>query len=204
MKTCLRVLMLWLSGAITLTAQAVDEARTPAVEAAVQAAGAAPVTPAQLAYFVVSGPLPAPPQDVTDLKFREFVRTPVGPNGTELTGRLIGLNGKRVRLVGYMARQTPPTPGMLVLSPLPVDLGDEDESLSDDLPVTATFVHLEAGQAGVTLRYLPGLLQFTGTLNVGLAEEADGHVSAFRLRLDHADSQRLAELGRAIITDPGR
>ena len=97
-----------------------------------------------------------------------------------------------------MARQSTPVPGLLVLSPLPVELGDEDESLSDDLPVTATFVHLAAGQAQVAVPYLPGLLQFTGILQVGPSGEADGHVSSFRLLLDTPDSLALASLAAAL------
>jgi hypothetical protein len=184
--------------------QAVAEAKANAAIAAAEAQGAAPVTREQLQRFVVNGALAAPAAAVTDIKFRDFVKMPVGPRGIEPTDKIVALVGQRVRLLGYMARQTPPTPGMLVLSPLPVDLGDEDESLSDDLPVTATFVHLVGAQQNTPIRHVPGLLQFTGVLEIGAAEEADGHVSSFRLRLDEQDSNVIAAISRATLTSAAR
>jgi hypothetical protein len=181
-------------------AAAAAEARAYAELKAAEAAGAVPASQEQIARFVVSGALPAAAEGITDIKFRDFVKLPVGPRGLELNEKIRSLAGRRVRLLGYMARQTPPTPGMIVLSPVPVDLGDEDESLSDDLPVTATFVHLVGDWQSTPIRHVPGLLQFTGTLEIGPADEADGHVSSFRLRLDRGDSEILAAVSRAIIT----
>lgn len=160
-------------------------------------AAADTVTTAPDPRFAVMGRLPPPPADVQDIKFREFVRLPVGPAGLEPTPRALALAGSRVRLVGYLARQADAPPGRLVLCPLPVELGDADESLSDDLPVTATFIHLSGPPAPV-LPYLPGLLQFTGVFEVGPQDEPDGHVSSFRLQLDADDSAALV----ALVTAP--
>jgi hypothetical protein len=144
----------------------------------------------------MNGELPPAPTDVTDLKFRDFFKMPVGKRGLELTDKFLGLNGKRVRIVGYMAKAETPTPGMFVLSPLPVDLGDEDESLSDDLPASALFVHTGASQFVVP--HITGLIKLTGTLSIGSQEEADGHVSMARLILDPEITTALEQEAKSI------
>lgn len=152
----------------------------------------APHLPASLA---VEGELPPPSPGVTDLKFRELFKLPIGPNGLEPTEKLLSLDGKPVRLVGYMVMQEEPTPGVFMLSPLPVSLGDQDEALADDLPASVIFVHVEAGDAQVK-PYIPGLLKLTGILGVGNRVEADGRVSAVRLQLDPALAQDLLAVAR--------
>lgn len=144
--------------------------------------------PAKLA---VKGTLSAPAAGVTDLKFGEMFKMPVGPKGLEPSDKLSSLSGQRVRMVGYVANAEEPTPGLLILSPLPVVLGDEDEKLVDDLPPTAVFVHLSQAYAKQATPNFAGLVQLTGRLEVGAKEEADGHVSATRLVLDDSTSRLL-------------
>jgi hypothetical protein len=105
---------------------------------------------------------------------------PVGSRGLEPSSRLIDLDKKLVRIRGYMAHQELPTPGVFILAPLPVELGDADDSLSDDLPPAVVFVHFD----GPAQSKAAGLLQITGTLSVGPRDEADGHVSQVRAYLD--------------------
>ena len=141
--------------------------------------------------IAVEGPLPALPAEVTDLKFRELFTLPIGPRGLTPSAKLIALAGKRVRMVGYMAKQETPLAGLFILSPLPVLMGDADDSLADDLPASAVFVHVDAaGEAPVP--YFSGLLRLTGTLQLGAFDEADGHVSAVRLMLDADLAQAMA------------
>ena len=144
----------------------------------------------------------APAVGATDLKFSEIFRLPIGPTGLEPSAKLLSLAGKKVRLVGYMASVELPIPGRLVMTPLPVSLGDEDESLSDDLPATAVFVHLSAVHAQSTVPNLRGLLQVVGTLELGAQDEPDGHVSSVRLRLDEPASSRLVQAGGRASTSP--
>lgn len=132
-----------------------------------------------------------PSEGVVDLRFSDMFRLPVGAMGLESSAKLLSLAGKPVRLVGYMASVELPMAGRLVLAPLPVALGDEDESLADDLPVTAVFVHLSATCAERVVPNLRGLVQFIGTLQLGAQDEPDGHVSSVRLLLDEAASLRL-------------
>ncbi|MCH8856284.1 MAG: hypothetical protein IIA03_08610 [Proteobacteria bacterium] len=144
--------------------------------------GAAQVDAPKL--VAVRGQLPPLPTGVAELRFGDIFKLPVGPTGLEPSERLRELDGKTVRMVGYVASTESPAPGMFILSPLPVSIGGEDESLSDDLPPSAVFVHLQGPAA------LRGLIQVTGVLNVGAQEEPDGRVSSVRLVLSEAASRR--------------
>ena len=92
-----------------------------------------------------------------------------------------------------MARQDVPSSGIVILVPLPVTLGDEDESFSDDLPATALYVHLAEGNRSRGVPWMPGLLSFTGVLQVGAMSEVDGRMSFVRLQLD-------PELSHAVVS----
>ena len=146
------------------------------------AAAQAPSTPP------ASDTMPASGQAATALKFFEFFKMPIGPRGLQPTEKLVGLNGQRVRILGYMAKQEQPAAGMFLLTPLPVSMGDEDEGLADDLPPSTVFVHFESDDRSVS--YIPGLITLTGVLSVGAQSEADGRVSSVRLILDDALSQK--------------
>lgn len=149
-----------------------------------------PVIPHRAPALEVRGELPPPPAGIADLKFGEFFQMPVGPRGLEPTEKLMALHGHRVRLVGYMVREEEPTAGRFLLSPLPVSLGDEDESLSDDLPPTTIYIHLQGVKAR-SVPYIGGLVKLTGILEVGAQEEGDGRVSSVRLLLDAKTSKQI-------------
>jgi len=97
-----------------------------------------------------------------------------------------------VRIVGYMARQEQPAAGIVILASLPVVLGDEDESYADDLPAATLYVHLAEAEHARTVAYVPGLVSFTGVLQLGAASEADGRMSFVRLLLAAEPSRALA------------
>lgn len=129
------------------------------------------------------GSLPALPDGVTALKFRELFELPVGDRGLEFSDQLRALAGQRVRLLGFMVHEDEPVSGRLLLSPFPLTLRSEEYGPCDDLPATVVFVHLAtAGDAPVP--FTPGLLLLTGTIEMGNVPEADGRISAVRLRLD--------------------
>jgi hypothetical protein len=128
---------------------------------------------------------------VADLKFRDIFKLPVGPRGLEPSDRLLALDGQPVRLVGYMVRQPLAVPGSFILAPLPVALGDEDESFADDLPASVVYVHLARESQLAVVGHTPGLLALVGTLRLGSQAEADGRRSAVRLQLDAEPSRQL-------------
>ena len=125
--------------------------------------------------------LPPLPKGVAELKFSEFFVHPVGPRGLELTDKLKALDGKRVRILGFMVSQDDAPPGSFLLTPVPVQLHDHDSALADDLPATTVHVSVAGAPA---IGYTPQLLLLTGTLSVGTRPEPDGRVSLVRLALD--------------------
>jgi hypothetical protein len=133
--------------------------------------------------FKVNGELGQPAYGVEDLKFNEFFKKPIGPRGLEPTERLTSLNGRRVRLVGYMVNQELAKPGFFLLTPLPAATTEADDSMADDLPPSTAFVHLDQ-RYSLVIPHMPELLQLTGVLSVGPKEEADTRVSSVRLLLD--------------------
>lgn len=138
-------------------------------------------TPAPLA---VKRELGAPPAGVSDLKFHDIFKTPVGDKGLEPSAALLALDGKRVRMVGYMVHQQPEPRGAFLLSPLPAEISDEDEPLADDLPPSVVAVEI-AGAANRPVPLLPGLVKISGVLHVGAkTDAASGRVSVVQIALD--------------------
>ena len=131
----------------------------------------------------IAEPVPPRPADVTELKFTEFFVSTIGERGLTLTDKLRCLDGQRVRVLGYMARQEQPVPGMFLFSAIPVRLNEEHYGLADDLPAATLFVSMPKNRDQV-VPHTPGLMLLTGTLGVGNHEEADGRISTARLALE--------------------
>ncbi|MDD5033871.1 MAG: hypothetical protein PHE55_03865 [Methylococcaceae bacterium] len=131
-----------------------------------------------------------PPSGVTDIKFKEFFKMPIGPRGLEPTEKLLSLNGKRVRIFGYMVNAEEPSPGPFILAPLAVSMAEKEDGPADDMPASTVFVHLQKGEDWV-VPHVSGLLKLIGILQVGSQEEADGRVSAVRLMLEEDLSRSL-------------
>jgi hypothetical protein len=127
--------------------------------------------------------LPPPAEGVEDLYFDEFFKTPVGRFGLETSERLLSLDGKRVRILGFMVKQARSTPWTLLLTPFPLKTHEVDYDLADELPANTVRVFLPKSSQPVT-PYTPGLLLLTGRLEVGDREEADGRHSVVRLHVD--------------------
>jgi len=97
-----------------------------------------------------------------------------------------------------MVRQAPAPKGLFLLSPLPVALGDEDESLADDLPPSTLAISLDRSPE-LVLPMLPGLLQVTGTLHVGMrADPATGRAMPAEIVLDAAPQRALRTYAREL------
>ena len=65
--------------------------------------------------------LPPAPPGVTALNFKELFK-PIGPRGLEYSEKLRGLDGRKVRILGYMVKQSQPVPWTFLLSPVPMTL----------------------------------------------------------------------------------
>ena len=121
------------------------------------------------------------------IRFGEFYKMPVGPEGLEPSEKLLALANKPVSLLGYVVDQNPPIEGHIILSPLPVLIDQQDESLADDLPPSAVFVHFDPHNPSLaeSLTQSKGkLIVVQGVLTLGPQEEADGRVSQIQLRME--------------------
>src|SRR5688572_21080405 len=127
--------------------------------------------------------LPPLPAGVTELKFSDFFVRPTGPRGLELTDKLRKLDGKQVRILGYMVQQEHPPTGQFILSPLPAQIHHHDNHLADDLPPSLVYVSVPTSR-DKPIPFAPGLMLLTGTLSVGQKNEADERISVVRLDLD--------------------
>jgi hypothetical protein len=137
----------------------------------------------QPASAAITNTLPPLPPGVTELKFNEFFRQPIGPRGLEDTDKLRALDGQRIRILGYMVRQEQPVPRGFMIAPQPISLHEDEFGLCDDLPAALLHVFTDATAPEET-PYTPGLLLLTGKLSVGNRTEIDGRISTVRLQLD--------------------
>ena len=136
--------------------------------------------------------LPSLPADIAELMFRDFFVMPIGPHAVEMTPKLFALDGRRVRIVGYMAQQEEPHPGFFMLAPVPTIVAGGSAGMAEDLPPATLFVHLPPAQAHKVASHQSGLLVLTGTLGVGSREEGDGRLSMVRLQLDTPSDDRVS------------
>ena len=136
--------------------------------------------------------LPPAPPGVTDLRFNELFK-PIGSRGLEYSEKVRALDGKKVRMLGYMVNQSQPAPRTFLLSPVPVTLHEEEYGLAEDMPATIVHVMTQT-QATPIVPYTPGVLLLTGTLGLGNREEPDGRISSVRLALDPPTPEQRAAL----------
>jgi hypothetical protein len=122
-------------------------------------------------------------RQVTELRFRDFFRLPVGPAGLDISDILRRADGQTVRLVGYMVQQESPAPGRLMLAPRPVKMSGHADGEADDLPAATVMVHLDPEQRDWVVPHVRGLVSVSGRLSVSRVEEQDGRVSWVRLQL---------------------
>ncbi len=125
---------------------------------------------------------PEAPAGVSDLDWKDLFRPP-GRYGLEYTERARSLDGKTVRLLGFMVRRDKPVPGTLLLTPYPMSLPEREYAQADELPPTTVLVTVP-DRAGQAVPYTPGPLLLTGTLRLGNREEPDGRRFDVRLELD--------------------
>jgi hypothetical protein len=118
--------------------------------------------------------------DPAALAFSEFFR----PASTRLqpSDKLTGLDGQRVRIVGFMAQMEDGPSGAFYLAARPVNC-DEGGAGTGDLPPDAVLV-VVPWSAGAEIRFLPGPLEVVGTLHLGAATRQDGSPSRIRIVLD--------------------
>ena len=117
--------------------------------------------------------LPPATADLVELKFSNFFVSPVGPRGLTYTDTLKHLNGQRVRILGFMVRQTRPSPGVAMLAAYSFATHEGEYGLCDDLPPALLFVQVPK-YSDLAVPFTPGPLLLTGRLELGPHQEADG------------------------------
>ncbi len=117
------------------------------------------------------------------LYWKDFFQMPVGDKGLAMSERIRQAQGKEVRLVGYVVQQEVATLGKFLLTPRPVLMSQHADGEADDLPPATVFVRLAPDQRDWAVAHARGLVEVTGTLDVGRKEEPDGRISWFRMQL---------------------
>ncbi len=146
--------------------------------------------------------VPPAPEGVTHIDFAEFFKKPVGRRGLEYSESLRALDGKRVRVLGYMVGTDEPAPGLLMLAPFPIHLHESEYGMADDLPPSALHV-IAPALVEHRVAFAPGPLLVTGKLELGFKAMSDGRNSPLRIVLDAADTTFTAAPGTAERSDDG-
>ncbi|HUL76489.1 MAG TPA: hypothetical protein VL691_04425 [Vicinamibacteria bacterium] len=122
----------------------------------------------------------APWLPAQDVAFREFFE----PTPRELrpSARLLSLEGRRVRLVGFMVRSEEPPTGGFFLCPFPA-VATESGGGTADLPPETVFVVVPAAR-GRLIPHSTRQVVVEGVLELGSRAGEDGQVSAIRVVLD--------------------
>jgi hypothetical protein len=170
----------------------------PAPPAVAPAAAAAPVVappakPEAAAARAAPATSALPPEL---LKFSDFFQAGAG---LVPTTRVLASSGKRVRLVGFMARMEIPSSRAFYLASRPV-VCDESGGGSADLPPDAVRVEVPWAKQS-EIPFIAGPVEVVGIFGVGSHVESDGRVSAFRLVLDPPAPRAPAPLSFSAISN---
>jgi len=144
-----------------------------------------------------AGPMATSSDDPVDLRFSDFFRQPAGPRGLEIADGLRAVDGRTVRIVGYMVSREDAVAGRFQLTPRPVRMSEHADGDADDLPPATVTVLLDPAQQDRIVAHQAGLVALTGRLQVGRLEGADGRVSWFRLQLDPSATATTVSLAPA-------
>ena len=109
----------------------------------------------------------------------------------EPTAKATRLVGKRVHMVGFMARMELSPVGAFYLVPRQVH-ADEAGGGTADLPPQSVLV-ISPSAAGHRVPHIEGPVEVTGTLELGNRADDDGRVSAIRLILDDPPPSKTRE-----------
>ena len=137
-----------------------------------------------------SGPLV--PRGVSEIRFRDIFRAPVGPAGLELSDSLCRADGLAVRLVGYMVQQAHAPTGRFLLTPYPVQMSEHAGDASENLPLATVAVYLDPSQSEWAVPFERGLVAVSGVMAVGRHEGPDGRVCWVRVQLDAGAARGLS------------
>ncbi|MBI4626780.1 MAG: hypothetical protein HY736_26615 [Verrucomicrobia bacterium] len=134
--------------------------------------------------------LPPLPAGVEELTFSEFFG-PIGDRGLEYSAKLRALDGRLVRLTGYMVREQEHSPGLFLFAGRPATVETKGLCAVDTAPPTAVHVLLPS-DADRRVPYRPGRIVLLGRIELGPRLEVDGRNSTVRLVLDATSAAQFA------------
>lgn len=120
--------------------------------------------------------------EIVQLEFREVLQP--GPKA-EPSEKVRGLQGKRVRMIGFMAHMEDAPRGAFYLVSRPLHCA-EDGAGTGDLPPDAVRVVVRSS-AGEEIPFYPGLLEISGLLQLGHEADEEGRTSFYRIVLDRPE-----------------
>ncbi|MFL5273994.1 MAG: hypothetical protein ACJ79E_18195 [Anaeromyxobacteraceae bacterium] len=123
----------------------------------------------------------AAPHDPAPLRWQELIEPAPGGRAT-ISRKLCALDGRRVRIVGFMAQLEDAPRGAFYLASRPVT-GDESGGGTADLPPDAIRVTVRA-LASAEVPHLAGAIEVIGVLQLGPEVDDEGRVSRIRIVLD--------------------
>ena len=123
---------------------------------------------------------PTPPPEA--IAFSQFFDPAPSRRGLKPSARLLSLEGRRVRIVGFMAQMEMPPKGGFFLCSQPV-FAAEGGGGTADLPPDAVLVVVSSA-SGKELELVRGPIEVTGVLEIGSREDEDGRVSRIRIILE--------------------
>lgn len=123
-------------------------------------------------------------RDLPTLEWADVFEPLVGDYGLTYSARVMSLNGRRVRIRGYMVREPVRHRGVFMLTRIPVQVQSDGYCFVEDLPPATVHVLMSGADAERPAAYVPGLLSVAGTLEIGTGETPDARNSRIRLRLD--------------------
>jgi hypothetical protein len=99
-----------------------------------------------------------------ELRLKDIFKNPVGDLGLEYTDATRSLDGKQVRIVGFMSRSDWKRKDLFLLATFPLMLHDIEYGQADEIPPGAVLVKMPAGETAV---HTQGPLMLAGTLRLG-------------------------------------
>ena len=134
-----------------------------------------------LAGIETQAPQPPDLSGLPELELTDLIKRPVGPLGLELSDHVKELEGKHVRVTGFMVHTDWADQTSFMLAGYPSNVSEREFGPCDDLPPIQLFVKLPGG---VKSGFQRGVLVLAGTLRTGSAEETNDRRSFLRLELD--------------------
>lgn len=110
---------------------------------------------------------PAPiPEFATwpEIRMKDLFKNPIGDYGLEYSDAAKALDGKSVRITGFMAQTDWKEDHHFLLATFPLILHDREYGQADEIPAGAVLVEMPKGEAAA---YTKGLMMLSGTLRLG-------------------------------------